>query len=219
MMIANPGRAILLIDAVSKGVVSRADLDPGRVDRLRRHSDGVVRQKSKSVLADLVPKARRDVLKRYATILSAQGNPQKGREVFRKNCTACHRVDRLGVDVAPDISDTRRWTRQQLLVSILDPNRVVDSNYFAYSLVTQAGVVHTGLVASETPSAVSLRQPEGKTLRVLRADIEVLKSNGISLMPEGLEKNVNPGQMADLLSFLKNWRYLDGRIPVQLPSR
>ena len=219
VMIANPGRAILLIDAVSKGVVSRADLDPGRVDRLRRHSDEVVRQKSKSVLADLVPKARRDVLKRYATILSAQGNPQKGREVFRKNCTACHRVDRLGVDVAPDISDTRRWTRQQLLVSILDPNRVVDSNYFAYSLVTQAGVVHTGLVASETPSAVSLRQPEGKTLRVLRADIDVLKSNGISLMPEGLEKNVNPGQMADLLSFLKNWRYLDGRIPVQLPSR
>ena len=219
VMIANPGRATLLLDAVRKGVVSRADLDPARVDRLRRHSDLLVRQKSEKLLADLVPKARRDVLNRYKTILSSQGNPRKGREVFRKNCSACHRVDRMGVDVAPDISDTRRWTRQQLLVSILDPNRVVDSNFFAYSLVTQAGVVHTGLVASETPSAVSLRQPEGKTLRVLRTDIDVLKSNGISLMPEGLEKNVTPVQMADLLSFLKNWRYLDGRVPVPVPSR
>ena len=117
--------------------------------------------------------------------------------------------------MAPDISDTRRWTPQQLLLSILDPNRAVDSNYFSYSVVTNSGVVHTGLVASETPTAVSLRQPEGKTVRLLRSDIEVVKSNGISLMPEGLEKNVSREQMADLLSFLKNWRYLDGRIPVR----
>jgi putative heme-binding domain-containing protein len=104
------------------------------------------------------------------------------------------------------------------MLSILDPNRAVDSNYFSYSLVTSSGKVHTGLVASETPTAVSLRQPEGKSVRVLRGDIEVLKSNGVSLMPEGLEKNVTLAQMSDLLSFLKNWRYLDGRVPVKLPG-
>ncbi|GIT30674.1 MAG: hypothetical protein Ct9H300mP1_27200 [Planctomycetaceae bacterium] len=43
-------------------------------------------------------------------------------------------------------------------------------------------------------------------MSVLRSNIEILKSNGVSLMPEGLEKNVNRDQMADLLSFLKNWR-------------
>ena len=87
------------------------------------------------------------------------------------------------------------------------------------SVVTSSGVVHTGLVASETPTAVSLRQPEGKTVSVLRSNIEILKSNGVSLMPEGLEKNVSRDQMADLLSFLKNWRYLDGRIPVKRGRR
>ncbi|GIT30673.1 MAG: hypothetical protein Ct9H300mP1_27190 [Planctomycetaceae bacterium] len=36
------------------------------------------------------------------------------------------------------------WSREQLLLSILDPNRAVDSNYFSYSVVTSSGVVHTG---------------------------------------------------------------------------
>jgi hypothetical protein len=33
-------------------------------------------------------------------------------------------------------------------------------------------------------------------------------------MPEGLEKNIPVADMADLLSFLKNWRYLDGTVPL-----
>ncbi len=215
VLIADSGRTALLLDAIVQGTVPRADLDPTRVGRLRRHAEPGIRKRAVSVLADLVPKARRVVLERYRASLGRDGDPRRGREVFRKNCTACHRVDRLGVDVAPDISDSRRWSREQLLLSILDPNRAVDSNYFSYSVVTSSGVVHTGLVASETPTAVSLRQPEGKIVSVLRSNIEVLKSNGVSLMPEGLEKNVSRGQMADLLSFLKNWRYLDGRIPVK----
>ena len=32
-------------------------------------------------------------------------------------------------------------------------------------------------------------------------------------MPEGLEKSVTIEEMADLLGFLKNWRYLDGAVP------
>ena len=32
-------------------------------------------------------------------------------------------------------------------------------------------------------------------------------------MPVGVEKNINPQQMADLIFWLKNWRYLDGKVP------
>ena len=37
-------------------------------------------------------------------------------------------------------------------------------------------------------------------------------------MPVGLEKNINfdqmaVDQMADLITFLKNWRYVDGNVP------
>ncbi len=49
---------------------------------------------------------------------------------------------------------------------------------------------------------------------LLRQDIEELRSTGVSLMPEGLEKNIDKQQMADLIAFIKNWRYLDGRTPL-----
>ncbi len=46
-----------------------------------------------------------------------------------------------------------------------------------------------------------------------RDQIEVLQSTGQSLMPDGLEKNVSIEEMTDLLRFLKDWRYLDGKTP------
>jgi putative heme-binding domain-containing protein len=72
------------------------------------------------------------------------------------------------------------------------------------------------VIASETATSVTLRQPEGKEVTLLRSDIEELKSNGVSLMPIGLEKNISVEQMADLISFIKNWRYLDGSVPPEV---
>ena len=37
----------------------------------------------------------------------------------------------------------------------------------------------------------------------------LVRSGGL----EGLEKNISHQQMADLIAFIKNWRYLDGRTP------
>ena len=36
---------------------------------------------------------------------------------------------------------------------------------------------------------------------------------GLSLMPVGVEKNIDQQAMADLIFWLKNWRYLDGKVP------
>ena len=35
-----------------------------------------------------------------------------------------------------------------------------------------------------------------------RVDVEALKSSGQSLMPEGLEKDIDPQAMADLIAYL-----------------
>jgi hypothetical protein len=47
-----------------------------------------------------------------------------------------------------------------------------------------------------------------------------MQSNGVSLMPEGLERNVPPQDMADVIAFVKNWRYLDPAVlkPSPLPA-
>ena len=47
-----------------------------------------------------------------------------------------------------------------------------------------------------------MRRAEGAQDVVLRADIELLRSNGKSLMPDGLENSLNEAEIADLLAFL-----------------
>jgi putative heme-binding domain-containing protein len=101
-----------------------------------------------------------------------------------------------------------------LLTDILQPNRAIDSNYVSYNALTVDGRIITGVLSAETSSSVTMRLPEGRVEVLSRVDIEELKSTGVSLMPVGLEKNINYEQMADLIAFIKNWRYLDGRTPL-----
>jgi len=194
--------------------ISVAELDPSRVEQLILYHDPDVRIRARSLLATAVPADRRKVIAEYQKSLTLASDPKRGREVFAKNCTACHRIGDLGVSVAPDIGDSRTMTPAQILVDVIDPNRKVDNNFFSYTVITKDGKVYIGILATETTTSVTLRQPENKSVSLLRDQIEELHSNGVSLMPVGLERNIDSQQMADLISFIKNWRYLDGRVPL-----
>jgi putative heme-binding domain-containing protein len=83
----------------------------------------------------------------------------------------------------------------------------------SYSVTTTDGQGYTGIIVAETEGSVTFKLPEAKTVALLRTDIDELRSNGISLMPDGLEKNVTKQDMADVIGFLKNWRYIDSGVP------
>ena len=91
-----------------------------------------------------------------------------------------------------------------MLYDILDPNRRVDPQFSEYVVVTLDGRILNGLLSGENSESVTLRQPEGREVTVLRSEIEELRSTSKSLMPEGIEKEVSVEQMADILAFLKN---------------
>jgi putative heme-binding domain-containing protein len=121
------------------------------------------------------------------------------------------------VNVGPDIADTRVKTREQLLSDILNPNGAIDGNYLNYAVSTKGGQVLNGLIAAESASSLTLKRAEGQTDVILRQDIDEIRSTGASLMPEGLEQNVSLDEMSDLLTFLKNWRYVAGGPPTAAP--
>jgi putative heme-binding domain-containing protein len=58
------------------------------------------------------------------------------------------------------------------------------------------------MIAGETATSVTLKRQENATDTILRADIEQLKSTGQSIMPEGLEKQLDRQAMADLIAYL-----------------
>jgi putative heme-binding domain-containing protein len=207
----------MLLAAIESGSIRTSELDAVRTKRLIDHGNPEIRDTARKLFDAAVPADRRKVLADYQQVLKLTGRPQQGEVVFRKNCATCHRVGTIGVNVAPDIADSRSRQPQQILVDILQPNRVIDSNYLGYSVLTTDGRQESGILASETTVSITLRQPEGKTVTFLRSEIEELRSSGISLMPVGLEKNIDKQQMADLVSFIKNWRYLDGKTPLARP--
>jgi putative membrane-bound dehydrogenase-like protein len=215
-LLADEDRTQLLLDEIEAKRVAIAEFDPGRINRLSKHRKMEIRNRAIKLLAAAVPEDRKKVLATYQQALSLKTDPKQGLLVFQKNCTACHRIGTLGVNVAPDLADSRSKTPSYLLTSILDPNRAVDNNYFSYTVVTTQGKVITGIISAETATSVTLRQQENKTVTILREDIDEIRSNGVSLMPVGLEKNVTVQQMADLISYIKNWRYLNGRVPIDV---
>jgi putative membrane-bound dehydrogenase-like protein len=213
-LVRQSDRALQLLHAIEAGIVSPTDLDPARTKQLLNHTRADVKTLAAAVFKDHMPENRREVLDRYRAATIGEGEAGQGKLVFAKNCATCHRVAGQGVDVGPDISDTREKTRAQLLNDILNPNAAIDSNYIEYQVTLKSGKSLSGIIVTETGGSITLKRAENVVETVLRSDVDEVQSTGRSLMPEGLEKAITVAEMTDLLSFLKNWRYLDGTIPL-----
>jgi putative membrane-bound dehydrogenase-like protein len=209
-LLSTAPRAAMLLERVEDGRLAAPEIEPAQRARLLHHPDPALRARAEKAIAAALPD-RGKVIGEYRAALSLPTDLARGRKVFERVCSGCHAVAGVGVDVGPDISDTRERTAEALLVDILDPNRAIDGNYLSYTLVTWDRRVLTGLVASETPSSVTLKSAGGRTESVLRDSIQALSSSGLSPMPEGLERDLTQQDLADLLRFLKSWRYEPNR--------
>ncbi len=193
-----------LLRRMQTGVVSPSVVSIDQRLRLLQFPDDSVKQLAGSLFGGTVSANRKEVADQYADALTLSATAAAGAKVFEKTCSKCHRIDGVGHQVGPDISDTRSRARDALLYDILDPNRRVDPQYTDYVTVLRDGRTLNGLLVSETSDQVVLRQPEGLQQTILRQEIEELRSTNRSLMPEGVEKDLSVQQMADLLEFLKS---------------
>jgi putative heme-binding domain-containing protein len=213
-LLSNLDRTKLLLDAIEAGKIKPSEIDQLQVKRLTDNRDASIKDRAAKLFAAAMPADRAKALADYQPVLQIKGDPAKGQVVFEKNCAACHRINGIGVNVAPDISDSRAKKYEQILADILQPNRAIDNNYVGYTVRQLDGTILTGILAAETATSITLKQQGGKEAVIPRSEIDELKSSGQSLMPEGLERQIPPPDMADLLAFIKNWRYLDGRTPL-----
>ena len=62
----------------------------------------------------------------------------------------------------------------------------------------------SGIIASETPVAITLHNIGAQEIIVSRSDIKTLEASETSAMPVGLEASLSMKEMADILAFLKN---------------
>lgn len=135
-------------------------------------------------------------------IRSTPGDAHRGIEVFNKVCGQCHKMHGQGQEVGPDITLNGRGSFEQLLSNVFDPSLVIGVVYQGRTVRTSDGRVITGLPVEDSPQRVVLKVQGGKLETIAREDIEAMKTSELSLMPEGLEKQLKPQEIADLFAYI-----------------
>jgi putative heme-binding domain-containing protein len=107
-----------------------------------------------------------------------------------------------GAEVGPDITRNGRASFEQLISNVFDPSLVIGSAYQAQTVVTTAGRVVTGLLVENSPQRVVLKVQGDKQEVIPRDEVEEQKTSPLSLMPEGLEKQLQPRELHDLFAWL-----------------
>ncbi len=192
------------LEAMAAGKLHPAALSIDQRVRLLKHSDKALRAMATKLFGGAVSSNRQQIGREYQKALALNGSVAAGATIFKRSCSQCHRIDGQGHQTGPDISDVRNRSRSALLYDILDPNAKVEPRFTAYTVVTDDGKIYNGLIASETSEAVVLRMAEGKQQTIGRGQIEEIRASNVSLMPEGIEKDVTLQDMANLLEFLKS---------------
>ncbi|MFO0903431.1 MAG: neutral/alkaline non-lysosomal ceramidase N-terminal domain-containing protein [Pirellulales bacterium] len=193
-----------LLTAIERGEAPASQIDARRRQQLLGHKNEALRKRAETLLAGASEPARAKVIEAYSAALQSPGDAQRGKQVFAKRCAACHRFEGVGHLVGPDIASIGNKSSDALLVALLDPNRAIEDKYLDYLVVLEDGRTATGLLSSESTTSVTLMGQEGKSTSVLRSEIEELRSTGKSLMPEGLEKDLTPQEVADVIAYVQS---------------
>ena len=190
------------LDAVEKGTIKTGEIDPARIQLLQVFSDKDIRLRAEKLFKGTKLSARKEVVAAYQKSLDLKGDAKNGKEIFKKNCAACHRIDGVGEQIGADIGSIKDKGSDFIVLNVLDPNREVLPKFITYYMQIDTGRTLTGMITAETATSITLRRPDGTSETVLRVNIEELRSTGMSFMPEGLEKSINHQEMADLIAFM-----------------
>jgi putative heme-binding domain-containing protein len=138
---------------------------------------------------------------RLAAVTWEKGDVERGRKLYTaRGCAQCHSA---GSGLGPDLAGAAgRFSRDDLFVAIALPNRDVSPRYQTTLIEMKSGKTYTGMIVYEAADGLLLRNGVNQTFRLETRDIESRRILPTSLMPEGLLKDLNDYDLADLYAYL-----------------
>jgi putative membrane-bound dehydrogenase-like protein len=197
-------RVAALLQALEQQKIEPSSLDVAARARLLEDPDKTLAARAAKILT-AAGGDRAKVVEQHRAALSLGGDAARGKKLFEEQCAKCHMPRRLGGErVGPDLSGINNKTKEELLTSILNPSYAIEPRYTNYIVTTKDGRIHDGVIASETPSVLTLRDgsAEGDDV-ILRESIAEIRASSISLMPEDIEKALDRQGLADVIAYLR----------------
>jgi putative heme-binding domain-containing protein len=169
---------------------------------------------------DETPPPARPVVKKWtlddlAPLLAGsarKGDAARGAVVFRDAlCVRCHRVGARGPAVGPDLTHVSgRFSRRDMLESILTPSKVVAENYRNVQVSTTDGqnvigrVLLEGDYRSEKLRIATDPLRPSVVVELSKREVEQYRESDTSPMPQGLLDTFRAEEVLDLVAFLEN---------------
>ena len=132
------------------------------------------------------------------------GDVSAGRHVFAKaNCAACHHVGNQGHGGGPDLTNmTVRFSLREAIEATIDPSAVISKRYQTKEILTVDGITHQGVEIDQVNGSYVLLNKQGKRIRIDANDVQEVKSNERSAMPEGMLDQLSMTEIRDLMAYL-----------------
>jgi putative heme-binding domain-containing protein len=192
----------LLLRSLQAGRVQPSALSLNQRERLQRQLPAGLKEEA-ARLFTAVGGDRMQVYEQFKDVAAMKGDASKGRELFQLHCAACHRLDRAGFNVGPDLFGIRSQPKEAILLHVLVPNAEVYPEFAAVTLETRDDRSLTGIVRAETADAITLVQAQGLVTTLRRDEITSRRTADTSLMPDGFEQVLSRQELADLLAGLR----------------
>ncbi len=199
--LAQPEGADVFLSAAEQRKISPLEVSISARNRFLKHPASGIREAAEKLWPKRTSERTRLVFD-YRKAITPDASAGRGVQVFNAQCAACHALNGRGTAVGPDLAAWRDKSIEDFLVAILDPNAAIEPRYVNYIVETKKGGVFYGVIRSETATSLELVSP-GIHETLLRGEVAKIEASTTSLMPEGLEQGITPGEMNDLLAFLK----------------
>jgi putative membrane-bound dehydrogenase-like protein len=182
-----------------------------RVDALKAHMakyGPAVQTEAEALYARLnVDAAKQKArLEQLLTTLSA-GDVRRGQLTFHSEkaaCYSCHAIGYRGGNVGPDLTRIGSIrSERDLLEAIVFPSASFVRSFEPIAVATSDGKVYNGLIRGETADELHLATGVNQEARINRREIEEIRPSTVSVMPAGLDQQLTPQELADLVAFLR----------------
>ncbi len=203
------GFKLVLALEQSKGL---SGLSPGALKPRLTNFPMSVQEKGDALMATL----NVDTAKQKAHLEELQqqlkgGDVRRGQAVFnsaKAACASCHAIGYLGGKVGPDLTSIgQARSERDLLESIVYPSASFVRSYEPIIVATKSGDEHSGVLRKDAAEEVVLATGPETEVRIARGDIADMRPGTVSVMPQGLDEQLNKQDLADLLAFLKNTKW------------
>jgi len=199
--------ALALLDAVGIGRLKRDQLTAFHIRQLTELKNAEVDKRVTATWGRILqsPAEKQTQISRMERVFDEAPlwayDAGTGRLHFQKLCAQCHVLGKDGVRLGPELTGAGKNGIRYFLESVIDPNAVVGADFQMTTVETKNGDVVSGLVISETPSAITIRTTAGESV-IAKGDMTQRNPSENSLMPEGLLESLNDREQLELLKFL-----------------